>query len=58
MQVSVPVAPTAIVLQVQPVGAVNVAPSVVFAGIESVKVTVVVPDTVMAVGPLLVMDCV
>jgi hypothetical protein len=58
VQVTVPVPPTAIVLQVQPVGAVKVAPRVVLAGIVSVNVTVVVPDAVIAVGPLFVMDCV
>jgi hypothetical protein len=58
VQVNVPVPPTAIVLQVQPVGAVKVAPSVVLTGIASVNVTVVEPDAVIAVGPLFVMDCV
>jgi hypothetical protein len=58
VQVRVPVPPTASVLHVQPVGAVNAAPSVVLAGMVSVNVTVVVPDIVIAVGPLFVMDCV
>ena len=58
VQVNVPVPPTASVLQVQPVGAVKAAPRVVLAGIVSVNVTVVVPEAVIAVGPLFVMDCV
>jgi len=56
-QVTVPVLPTAVLIHVQPVGAVKEA-SVVLAGIASVKVTEVVPEAVMAVGPLLVIDCV
>ncbi len=61
VQVNVPVPPTAMVLQVQPGGAVKSAPSVVLAGMVSVKVTVVigaVEEAVIAVGPLLVIDCV
>jgi len=58
VQVSVPVPPTAMVLHVQPAGAVKAAPSVVVAGMASVNVTVVVPDAVIAVGPLFVIDCV
>lgn len=58
VQVKVPVPPTAIVLQVQPVGAAKADANVVLAGIVSVKVTVVVPEAVMAMGPLLMTDCV
>ena len=58
VQVNVPTAPTAMALHVQPAGAVNVDARVVFAGIASVNVTVVVPDAVIAVGPLFVIDCV
>lgn len=58
VQVNVPVAPTAIVLQVHPVGAVNADARVVLAGIASVKVTVVVADVMIAMGPLLMTDCV
>ena len=58
VQVNVPVPPTAIVLHVQPAGAVKVVPRVVLAGIASVNVTVVVLDAVIAVGPLFAMDCV
>src|SRR3974377_1858723 len=39
VQVSVPVPPTGMVLQDQPLGGVNAAPSVVFAGMASAKVT-------------------
>ena len=58
VQVNVPVLPTAMALQVQPAGAVNVEASVVFVGMVSVNVTVVVADAVMAMGPLFVTDCV
>ena len=57
VQVTVPVLPTAVFVHAQPVGAVTDA-SVVLAGIASVNVTVVLPEMVMAVGPLLVTDCV
>jgi hypothetical protein len=58
VQVMVPVPPTAIVgVQVHPVGAVKADAKVVFVGIVSVKVTVVVAEAVMAVGPLFVTDC-
>jgi hypothetical protein len=58
VQVKVPVPPTAIVLHVHPAGAVKVDARVVLAGIVSVKVTVVVPEAVMAIGPLFVTCCV
>lgn len=58
VQVMVPVPPTAIAgVQVQFVGATKAEAKVVLAGMASVKVTVVVvPEAVMAVGPLLTMD--
>jgi len=46
------------VLQVHPAGAVKVDARVVPEGIASVNVTVVVPEAVMAIGPLLMTDCV
>lgn len=58
VQVKVPVPPMAMVLHVQPAGAVKAAPSVVLTGMVSVNVTVVDPDIVMAVGPLFVTVCV
>jgi hypothetical protein len=57
VQVIVPVPPTGMELQVHPVGAVKAVARVVFVGMVSVNVTVLVADAVMAVGPLLVMDC-
>lgn len=60
VHVNVPVPPTGMLLQDQFAGGVNDT-NVVFAGIVSVKVTVVTGaevDAVMAVGPRLVTDCV
>jgi len=57
VHVKVPVPPAEMLLQLQPVGGVKES-SVVLAGMVSVKVTVVEPEMVIAVGPLLVTDCV